>query len=102
MHDVAVVGLGVYGASILHECAMRGLTAVGFDMFPPAHSFGSSHGGSRIFRFTALESVSYLDIAAQAAHLWERLDTETGGNLLCRTGFAIIAANGAEQFVHHG
>ena len=49
-HDVAIVGLGAMGSAAAFELARRGSDVIGFDRFTPPHTFGSSHGDTRIIR----------------------------------------------------
>lgn len=48
---VAVVGGGVMGAAAAWQLQRRGIDVVLHERFGPGHVRGSSHGGSRIFRF---------------------------------------------------
>jgi glycine/D-amino acid oxidase-like deaminating enzyme len=49
-YDVIVVGLGGMGSAAAYHLARRGQRALGLERFDPAHSQGSSHGGSRLIR----------------------------------------------------
>ena len=49
-YDVIVVGLGAMGSAALYQLAKRGKKVLGIDQFSPPHSYGSSHGVSRIIR----------------------------------------------------
>lgn len=102
MYNVIVVGLGVYGSSVVHEAACRGLSVLGLDQYTVPHDNGSSHGGSRIFRFTTLESASYYQLATRAAQLWKNLDGSTTEVICIPTGLALIGRDGTDQHVHHG
>ena len=48
--DILVLGLGAMGSAAAYQLAKRGAKVVGIDRFAPPHSFGSSHGDSRITR----------------------------------------------------
>ena len=45
-----MVGLGAFGAAALYHCALRGLRVCGLEAHPLGHSYGSSHGHTRIIR----------------------------------------------------
>ncbi|MCP9276902.1 N-methyl-L-tryptophan oxidase [Mycolicibacterium arenosum] len=90
MFDVAVVGLGAMGAMAAWRCASRGARVVGFERFTAAHSRGSSHGGSRIFRETVFEGVEYLPLVARAKPLWGELEKRSGATLFRRSGALYI------------
>ena len=51
VYDVAVIGLGIHGSSIATELSRRGKKVLGLEQFNQGgHTFGSSHGKSRIIR----------------------------------------------------
>ena len=102
MYDVAVIGLGIYGACTLAALASRGINAVGVDQGPTPNPLGSSHGSSRIIRETTLESNTYAEIASEALKLWREADQHLGGGLLKQTGLAVIAEPGTNVQQHHG
>jgi glycine/D-amino acid oxidase-like deaminating enzyme len=101
-YDLVVVGLGVYGASVISEAASRGLTVLGLDQYELSHSSGSSHGGSRIFRRTTLESDHYVPLARRAADLWSAMNLSASNSICASTGFALISPEGTSQQTHHG
>jgi sarcosine oxidase len=51
-YDAIVVGLGAMGSATLYHLARLGMRALGLEQFSAGHSFGSSHGDSRIIRET--------------------------------------------------
>ncbi len=92
--DVAVVGLGAMGSMALWRLAARGVDVVGFDMFDPPHTLGSTHGESRIFRLSAQEGAGYVPLVERASELWDELAEAAGVPLLTRTGFLQIDPRG--------
>ena len=88
--DVAVVGLGAMGTAALWRLASRGASVVGFDRFEPEHSFGSSHGASRIFRAAYFEDAQYVPLLLAALEWWRRLELESGRELLAQIGGLMI------------
>lgn len=88
--DEIVVGLGAMGSATVYQLAQRGRSVLGLEQFSPAHDKGSSHGSSRIIRQAYYEDPSYVPIVLRAYELWERLQADTGSDLLCLTGGLMI------------
>jgi sarcosine oxidase len=80
-----VVGGGAMGAATAWWLARAGREPVLLEQFTPAHTRGSSHGASRIFRF-AYPLPRYVRMAVLALPLWRELETDTGASLLETTG----------------
>jgi sarcosine oxidase len=83
--DVAVIGAGAMGSSTAWWLARRGVDVALFEQFAPAHSRGSSHGGTRIFRFAYYDPF-YVRMAQAALPLWRELEDDAGEPLLDITG----------------
>lgn len=88
--EVAVVGLGAWGSATLWRLAERGVSVIGIERFGLGHPFGSSHGGSRMFRVACLEHPGLVPLAQRSAQLWSDLETASGGRLFDRTGGLLI------------
>jgi sarcosine oxidase len=88
--DVIVVGLGAMGSAAAYHLSGRGQTVLGLEAFQPAHDKGSSHGSSRIIRQAYFEDPCYVPLLFRAYELWERLQAETGADLLRLTGGLMI------------
>ena len=82
---VAVVGGGVMGGATAWQLQRRGVDVTLYEQFGPGHMRGSSHGGSRIFRF-AYEIPEYVAMAEQALDGWRQLEADAGERLLDITG----------------
>src|SRR5688572_6419399 len=93
-YDVIVVGLGGMGSAAAYHLAARGRRVLGLDRYGPAHDRGSSHGGSRIIRQAYFEGAAYVPLVMRAYELWQRLERETGRQLLRITGGLML---GREQ-----
>ena len=89
-YDVAVIGLGAMGSAAAWHCAARGLRTIGFDRHTPPHSWGSSHGRSRIIRQAYFEGPAYVPLVQRAYQLWQELERATGRRLLRLTGGLMI------------
>src|SRR3954453_13850620 len=85
-YDVLVLGLGGMGSAAAAHLAGRGARVLGLERFGPAHDRGSSHGGSRIIRQASFEGPAYVPLLRRAYELWDRLEADSGRDLLTRTG----------------
>ncbi len=83
--DVVVIGAGAMGSSTAWWLARRGVDVVLLEQFDQGHVRGSSHGGSRIFRF-AYPEPDYVALAQRALPLWRELEADAGVPLLDTTG----------------
>ena len=95
-HDVAIVGLGAMGSAAALELSRRGVDVIGFDRFAPPHTFGSSHGDTRIIREAYFEDPVYVPMVQRAFELWRELERVSGTALLEQTGGLMIGAPGSE------
>jgi sarcosine oxidase len=95
-YDVIVVGLGAMGSSAAYQLARRGLRVLGLEQFTPAHSYGSSHGGSRIVRKAYFEGPDYVPLLARAYELWDELSASFGEQLFTRCGALMIGRPDSE------
>ena len=92
--DVIVLGLGAMGSSAAGHLAARGHRVVGFDLHTPPHSFGSSHGRTRIFRQAYFEDPRYVPLLMRAQELWRELERESGQSLFQSAGMLSIGMPG--------
>lgn len=90
MYDVAVIGLGAFGAHTLWQLAERGVKAVGLDQYPVVHPFGSSHGHTRLFRIACMEHIELGTVARRSAELWRELESEQHASILRQVGAVTI------------
>ncbi|MFF8033535.1 MULTISPECIES: N-methyl-L-tryptophan oxidase [unclassified Streptomyces] len=88
--EVAVVGLGAWGACALWQLAERGVDVIGVERHRPGHSLGSSHGGSRMFRVTCLEHEGLVPLARRSRELWGRLEESADQQLFFPVGGLLI------------
>jgi len=96
VHEVAIVGLGAMGSASALELARRGASVIGFDRFTPPHTWGSSHGDSRIIREAYFEDPVYVPMVQRAFVRWRDLERASGAQLLQRTGGVMIGAPDSE------
>jgi sarcosine oxidase len=83
--DVAVVGTGVAGSAAARALAHAGRKVVVFEQFELGHARGSSHGTSRIFRFS-YDDPTFVRMAMEALPLWRELEGEVGERLIVALG----------------
>ncbi len=84
--DIIVLGLGAHGSSALYHLSKKNKNICGIDRFTPPHSFGSSHGQTRIIRQAYHESPMYVPLVKEAYNLWYELENFSGKKLLLKTG----------------
>jgi sarcosine oxidase len=60
------------------------------EQFTPAHSFGSSHGASRIVRKAYFERPDYVPLLVRTYELWDELSATFGEQLFTRCGALMI------------
>lgn len=107
--DVCVVGAGAMGCQIALNLQRRGRRVLALDRYEPPHSFGSSHGRTRIIREAYFEHPLYVPIVQRAYELWSELERETGEQLLTYTGGlmigprdGVLVAGALRSAVEHG
>lgn len=83
--DVIVVGGGAMGSAAAWWLARRGRAVTLIEQYEQGHCRGSSHGGSRIFRFGYPDPL-YVNMAQAALPLWRELEDDAGLILLETTG----------------
>ena len=83
------------GSAAAWWLARRGRQVVLLERFEQGHIRGSSHGGSRIFRF-AYPDPDYVRLAQAALPLWRELEADAGRSLVETTG-GIDRPNNAES-----
>ncbi len=89
-YDAIVAGLGGMGSAAAYHLAGRGRRVLGLERHTPAHDRGSSHGQSRIIRQAYFEGAAYVPLLFRAYELWERLERETGRELMSLVGGLMI------------
>lgn len=94
--DVIVAGLGAMGSATAYHLALRGRRVLGLDRWPPGHTFGSSHGDSRIIRESYFEHPMYVPILRRAYDLWRELEARSGQALLHEIGGLMIGPRDGE------
>ena len=99
-YDAIVVGVGGMGSAALYHLAKRGWNVLGLEQFDVPHEMGSSHGYSRMIRYTLQEHPSYVPLVRRAYELWHQLENASRERLLITTGS--IRAGPAESEYFQG
>jgi sarcosine oxidase len=100
-YDVAVIGLGAVGSATLYQLSKSGVKVLGLDRFAPPHTFGSSHGETRITRLAVGEGEEYVAFAKRSHEIWEELEQLTGEIIRTRTG-GLLIDSGEKPWSKHG
>ena len=83
--DTVVIGGGAMGSAAAWALARRGADVTLLEQFGPGHRNGASHGTTRNFN-PGYADPDYVAMLAEAARLWNELETDSGERLLARTG----------------
>jgi len=78
------------GSAASYHLAKSGKRVLGLDRFTPPHTFGSSHGQTRIIREAYFEHPLYVPLIKRAYELWTQLENESRGKLFQQTGGLMI------------
>ena len=84
------------GSAAAYHLAHRGMRVIGFDRFAPPHTFGSSHGKTRIIREAYFENPAYVPLVQRAYQLWSELESRARTTLLLKTGGLMIGLPDSE------
>ena len=84
-YDVIVIGAGGMGSAAAYHLAKDGRRVLLLEQFHLGHTRGSSHGGSRITRYTH-PHVDDARVIPATYELWRTLEAESGATLLKMTG----------------
>src|SRR5580765_7850408 len=78
------------GSAAAYHLARSGQRVLGLDRFRPPHTFGSSHGQTRIIREAYFEHPLYVPLVQRAYELWAELERNQGQRLFIQTGGLMI------------
>ena len=97
-YDAIVIGVGGMGSATLYHLARRGWKVLGLEQFDIPHEMGSSHGYSRMIRYTLQEHPSYVPLVRRAYELWHQLENASRERLLVTTG-SIRAGHAESEYL---
>jgi len=94
-YQVAVLGLGGIGSAAVYWASRRvGSDVLGVEQFELGHLRGGSEDHSRIIRLS-YHTPGYVELAKAAYEAWERVEVDSGKQLILRTGGLDLAPAGA-------
>lgn len=99
-YDVAIVGLGAMGAAAAYQLGKRGARVIGFDRHDPPHTWGSSHGETRVTRLAIGEGDHLTPLVMRSHELWREIERETGASLLSEVGGLIVSSHSNAAVTH--
>ena len=86
IHDVAVIGAGVFGAWSAWALRKAGASVVLVDAYGVGHARASSGGESRVTRLSYGGDPLYSPMARESLEAWDALSARRGEPVLYRTG----------------
>ena len=93
IHDVIVIGAGGMGSATAYHLAKSGASVLVLEQFRRGHTFGSSHGPTRIIRFF-YDKAFYTELMKTAYAEWRALESASGKPLLFITGSVCLGISG--------
>ena len=87
------------GSAAAYHLAKCGAKTLVFEQFSRGHTFGSSHGNTRIIRLVYNKSF-YTELMKSSYACWRDLERESGNKLLFITGSVVIAPEGHDYAVN--
>ena len=86
IHDVAVIGAGVFGAWTAWSLKRAGLSVLLVDAYGVGHARASSGGESRVTRLSYGGDPLYSPMARESLAAWDKLSARRGEPVLLRLG----------------
>lgn len=97
-NSIGVIGGGIIGSWTALHLQEAGNQTTLIEQFPLPHTRGSSHGGSRAFRFLGDDNLAILDYSLDR---WRGMETEASGPLFIQTGLLNLGPADDPYLVHH-
>ena len=101
IYDVIVIGLGAMGSATIYQLSKTNLKICGIDQYAPPHSWGSSHGESRITRQTIGEEESYIPLVQESNKIWKTMEQESGQELFHKSGGYVLGHENSNMLFHN-
>ena len=93
IYDTIIIGAGGMGSATAYHLAKSGADVLVLEQFQRGHTFGSSHGETRIIRFF-YDKPFYTELMKTAYAEWRDLESVSGKSLLFITGSVGIGTKG--------
>lgn len=84
-YDIIIVGAGAMGSAAAYHLAKSGRRVLLLEQFEIDHQYGSSHGQSRIIRYSYDHDI-YVRLARNTYPMWRNLEAEADETLHLKTG----------------
>ena len=97
-YDAIVIGVGGMGSATVYHLARRGWKVIGLERYGIPHEMGSSHGYSRMIRYTLQEHPNYVPMVRRAYELWHELENSSGVPLVITTASVTAAPPNSNFF----
>ncbi|WP_082224440.1 N-methyl-L-tryptophan oxidase [Pseudomonas trivialis] len=92
-YESLVIGLGAMGAATVYQLAKASVKVAGIDRHHPPHTFGSSHGDTRITRLSVGEGAQYVPIVRNSHRIWRELEALSGESLFEQSGLLVLTSH---------
>ena len=96
--DTIVIGVGGMGSATCYQLAKRGQKVLGLEQFDIPHTYGSSHGITRIIRLAYYEDPSYVPLLRRTYELWAEIEQACGEPLFYKTGSVDVGTAVSQVF----
>ena len=93
IYDTIVIGAGGMGSASAYHLAKAGASVLVLEQFQRGHTFGSSHGETRIIRYF-YDKPFYTELMKTAYSEWHSLEAESGKRLLFISGSINLGERG--------
>ena len=92
IYDSIVIGLGAHGSSALYHLSKTGKKVLGIENFSIGHDKGSSHGESRMIRFSYSNGEHYVPMLLRSKEIWKEIENESKESLLFQKGALYVGS----------
>ncbi len=99
LFDAIVIGAGCMGSAAAYHLSKAGAKTLVIERFSRGHTFGSSHGNTRIIRLV-YDKPFYTELMKSSYACWRDLECESGRELLFTTGSVTVAPVGHEYVIN--
>ena len=99
LFDAIVIGAGCMGSAAAYHLSKAGAKTLVIERFSRGHTFGSSHGNTRIIRLV-YDKPFYTELMKSSYACWRDLERESGRELLFTTGSVTVAPVGHEYVIN--
>lgn len=93
IYDTILIGAGGMGSATAYHLAKSDADVLVLEQFQRGHTYGSSHGETRIIRFF-YDKPFYTELMKTAYAEWRNLEAESGKQLLFITGSVSLGESG--------